>query len=60
MHLAADQGHVKVVIEILKRNREAVHDDDENANTALHLAALSGRTNCIKELVRFGANISAR
>ena len=60
LHLAANEGHVKVLTEILKRNREAVQDDDENANTALHLAALGGRTNCIKELIKFGANITAR
>ena len=37
-----------------------MQDDDENGDTPLHLAALKGRTNCVKELVKLGASITAR
>nr|CAB3223370.1 ankyrin repeat and SOCS box protein 10-like [Phallusia mammillata] len=60
IHLAAENGRVKIVVELVGRKHEIVHDDDENANTALHLAALSGRIHVVRELVRLGASIGAR
>ena len=60
LHLAAEKGHLKVLSEILKRKKEAMHDDDEDANSALHLAAMNGRTSCMRELVKMGANATAR
>lgn len=49
-----------MINELLKRHAEAVQDDDENANTALHLAAMNGQIDCIKALILGGAHIGAR
>ena len=37
-----------------------MQDDDENANTALHLAAMNGQIDCVKALILGGAHIGAR
>ena len=60
LHLAAQNGSVKIVKELINRKKDIVQDDDEVGNTPLHLAALSGREHCIRELVRLGADTAAR
>ena len=60
LHLAADQGHVKIVSMLVKAKKDIVHDDDENGDTPLHLASLKGNTSCVRELVKLGASIRAR
>ena len=60
LNLAADKGWVKIVREFITHKRDIIHDADGDGNTTLHLAALSGRTDCVRELVLWGVNIGAR
>ena len=60
LHLSAEHGKLKVLTEILRRKKEAMHDDDEDANSPLHLAALNGKTSCMKELIKMGATVTSK
>ena len=46
--------------ELVRRNKTVVNDEDEDSNTALHLAALAGHNKVVKELIDAGADIEAR
>ncbi|KAG1661213.1 Transient receptor potential cation channel subfamily A member 1 [Nymphon striatum] len=55
LHAAAGLGYVNIV----KENKLIVGDEDEDSNTALHLAALKGHFRVIKLLLNHGADIEA-
>ena len=40
MHMAAIHGRVDVVEELVKKDRNAIMNEDENTNTPLHLACI--------------------
>ena len=44
----------------MKQNRMVVNDEDEDSNTALHLAALAGHNKVVQALIENGADIEAR
>ncbi|GBO04932.1 Transient receptor potential cation channel subfamily A member 1, partial [Araneus ventricosus] len=44
----------------MEKNKTIVNAEDENANTPLHLAALSGHYNMVSVLLHAGANIEAK
>ena len=49
-----------MVRELVSRRRNITNDEDEDSNTALHLAALAGHLNVAETLVKCGADIQAR
>ena len=49
-----------VVRELVRQNRMVVNDEDEDSNTALHLAALAGHNKVVQALIDNGADIEAR
>ncbi len=44
----------------MRQNRQVVNDEDEDSNTALHLAALAGHNKVVMALIENGADIEAR
>ena len=48
-----------VVRELVRQNRMVVNDEDEDSNTALHLAALAGHNKVAQALIDNGADIEA-
>ena len=52
--------YCSVVRELVKQNRMVVNDEDEDSNTALHLAALAGHNKVVQALIENGADIEAR
>ena len=44
----------------MTQDKNAVNDEDENSNTALHLAALAGHAKVAEVLIEFGADVAAR
>jgi len=58
--MGAEHGKLRVLSEILRRKKEAMHDDDEDANSPLHLAAMNGKTSCMKELIKMGATVTSK
>ena len=46
--------------ELVRQNRQVVNDEDEDSNTALHLAALAGHNKVVMALIENGADIEAR
>ena len=52
--------YYSVVRELVKQNRMVVNDEDEDSNTALHLAALAGHNKVVQALIENGADIEAR
>ncbi|TRY67514.1 hypothetical protein TCAL_06427 [Tigriopus californicus] len=60
LHLAAINGHFKVVELIVKKDRNSVMDEDEDSNTALHLACTSKRAKCVEILLNNGADVQNR
>ena len=46
--------------ELVRRDRMVINDEDEDSNTALHLAALSGHNKVTAALIEAGADIEAR
>lgn len=48
------------VRELLSKDHSAANDEDENSNTPLHLAALSGHSKVANILLNNGADVSAR
>jgi ankyrin repeat protein len=51
---------VSTVRELVTQDKNAVNDEDENSNTALHLAALAGHAKVAEVLIEFGADVAAR
>ena len=49
-----------IVRELVKQNKYSVNDEDENSNTALHLAALAGHTKVADHLIEMGADVAAK
>lgn len=60
LHLASKFGRTNIVRELVKQDKNAVNDEDENSNTALHLAALAGHAKVAEVLIEFGADVAAR
>ena len=50
----------RVVIELAKKDYMVINDEDEDSNTALHLAALSGFSKTALALIKARANVEAR
>ena len=49
-----------VVRELVRRDKMVINDEDEDSNTALHLAALAGHNKVALALIEAGADIEAR
>ena len=49
-----------VVRELVNRDKLVINDEDEDSNTALHLAALAGHNKVARALIEVGADIEAR
>ena len=49
-----------VVRELVRRNKMVINDEDEDSNTALHLASLAGHNKVVQALIDAGADIEAR
>ncbi|KAM9400481.1 uncharacterized protein ACWYII_030390 isoform 10-T10 [Salvelinus alpinus] len=59
LHLAAKEGHVELVQELLERG-SAVDSATKKGNTALHIASLAGQAEVVKILVKRGAEINSQ
>uniref|UniRef100_UPI003AACCFB2 ankyrin-2b n=1 Tax=Centroberyx gerrardi TaxID=166262 RepID=UPI003AACCFB2 len=59
LHLAAKEGHVDLVQELLERG-SAVDSATKKGNTALHIASLAGQAEVVKILVKRGADINSQ
>ncbi|VEL18726.1 unnamed protein product [Protopolystoma xenopodis] len=59
LHLAAKEGHVEVVRELLARGA-IVDAATKKGNTALHIASLAGHFDVVKMLVERTANVNAQ
>ena len=52
--------YFSIVRELVKQDKNSVNDEDENSNTALHLAALAGHAKVADVLIEMGADVAAR
>lgn len=52
--------YYSVVREMVIRDHSSVNDEDEDSNTALHLATLHGHTKVALILIKNGADVAAR
>lgn len=59
LHLAAKDGHVEIVKELLNRGA-AVDNATKKKNTALHIASLAGQKEVIKILLQFNADVNVK
>lgn len=62
MHLAAEEGCVRVVrlLAETEESRKTIFEQDEDANTPLHLAAKRGNALVAKTLLEFGSDVKVR
>ncbi|XP_070613964.1 ankyrin-2 isoform X1 [Erythrolamprus reginae] len=60
LHLAAKEGHVGLVQELLERGSAVDSATKQKGNTALHIASLAGQAEVVKVLVKEGADINAQ
>ena len=44
----------------MAQDKNSVNNEDENSNTALHLAALAGHAKVAEVLLEYGADVAAR
>ena len=58
--MAAEQGHIEVVEFILKNEKNAKNNCDEDENTALHLAASNKMTRTVETLLEYGSDVRKR
>ena len=49
-----------IVREIVQMDKQVLNDEDEDSNTALHLAAQFGHNKVVEILLDLGADVSAR
>ncbi|KAK1797468.1 hypothetical protein P4O66_008327 [Electrophorus voltai] len=59
LHLAAKEGHMDLVQELLDRGA-TVDAATKKGNTALHIASLAGQGEVVKVLIKRGADINAQ
>ncbi|XP_055383981.1 ankyrin-3 isoform X2 [Condylostylus longicornis] len=59
LHLAAKDGYVDIVNDLLKRGAN-VDNATKKGNTALHIASLAGQKDVIKLLIQYGANVNVQ
>ncbi|XP_035772220.1 ankyrin-2-like [Neolamprologus brichardi] len=59
LHLAAKEGHIDLVQELLDRGA-AVDSATKKGNTALHISSLAGQADVVKILSKRGADINAQ
>ncbi|KAM7341268.1 ankyrin isoform 2-T3 [Cochliomyia hominivorax] len=57
LHLAAKDGYVDIVAELLRRGIR-VDNATKKGNTALHIASLAGQKEVIKLLLQYNANVN--
>uniref|UniRef100_A0A1A9WQD0 Death domain-containing protein n=1 Tax=Glossina brevipalpis TaxID=37001 RepID=A0A1A9WQD0_9MUSC len=57
LHLAAKDGYIDIVNELLKRGIK-VDNATKKGNTALHIASLAGQKDVIRLLIQYGANVN--
>jgi hypothetical protein len=58
LHLAASEGHIDVITELLKK-KISLEEEDAKGRTALLRAVWTGKTNCCMALLEAGANLKA-
>lgn len=47
LHVAAFHGHNNVITELLEQDKSIINNQDEDGNTALHLASSQGKIKCV-------------
>ena len=47
LHMASLHGHDAIIPDLVNRDRSIINSGDEEANSALHLAAIGGNLNCV-------------
>eukprot|EP00730_Choanoeca_flexa_P003536 TRINITY_DN11436_c0_g1_i7.p1 TRINITY_DN11436_c0_g1~~TRINITY_DN11436_c0_g1_i7.p1 ORF type:complete len:1037 (+),score=146.90 TRINITY_DN11436_c0_g1_i7:46-3111(+) len=60
LHLAAKNGHLKLVKILLERREKSLKDPDANGHTALHLASTHGHQQVVDFLLAQGDDFEAR
>uniref|UniRef100_A0A8C2PSZ2 Ankyrin 2a, neuronal n=1 Tax=Cyprinus carpio TaxID=7962 RepID=A0A8C2PSZ2_CYPCA len=59
LHLAAKEGHVELVEELMERGA-TVNSSTKKGNTALHIACLAGQKEVAKLLMKRGADVNSQ
>ena len=60
LHFAADQGHLDILLEVIKQPGVQFDSQSSNNRTPLHLAAIKGHSEIGRELVKYGADANAK
>ncbi|CCE63607.1 hypothetical protein TPHA_0F01220 [Tetrapisispora phaffii CBS 4417] len=58
LQIACDKGKFEIVKRLLEEGEIDVNDQDNAGNSSLHEAALNGYIDCVKLLVKYGANVN--